>query len=126
MKKRLLIVLSSVSLLAFAGTAAAHGSGYRGHDDRLSGSVTIWSGAPWGVGYAGNLHYGSGYYAPPRYPRASFYPACGHWHPPGYRHAAKHGYRRGYAQGYYRGRHSGRRDHYGHDRHRDRHHRHHH
>lgn len=114
MKRCLLILVSSVSFLAFAGCASAHGPGYGGHyGDRVPGGVTIWSGSPYGGGYAGMVHYGVPHYAPPPpYPHAVWYRDCGHWHPRGYRHAAKNAYKYGYDQGYRKGKRHG--DHRGH------------
>lgn len=88
MKNLLIVLVVSIVCLAFAGPAAAHGP-------KVSGSVTIWSGAPYGPGVSGALHYGSRHYVPAvvpaYYPGMVFFPACGHWHPPGYGHAVAYG-----------------------------------
>jgi hypothetical protein len=118
MKNRLLVLITGLSCAVLAGSVMAHGPSYSSrHGGGLSGAITIWSGDPYGAGYAGSLHYGSGYFAPAHsyYPRVHFYPAYGHQHHSGYRHGSRHSYRHGYDHGYYKGhsRHYNR-----HDRHR--------
>jgi len=77
----------------------AHNPGHHGgHGSGVSGSVTIWSGAPYGPGYSGTINYGRNY-APP-FAGAHFYPACNHWHPKVYRAPMSHAYGKGYAHGY--------------------------
>jgi len=101
MKTRLKILLVGLSAFAFATSAAAHQPTHPGgYGGGLSGGVSVWSGGPYGPGYAGNLNYGRGYATVPvYYPQPVYYQGRRHRH-------AKHysrGYDRGYSKGYKRG-----------------------
>jgi hypothetical protein len=113
MKTRLKMFIVGMSGLVFATSVAAHQPAYSvGHGSGLSGSVTVWSGGPYGPGYSGSLNYGYGYSpAPVYYTQPAYYRG----HHPKY----ARGYGPGYAQGYKHG-HKHKRKHKrggGHDRH---------
>jgi len=101
MNRKLLVFSSLISGVLYLAPLQAHNPGHQGgYGSGVSGSVTIWSAAPYGAGYSGTINYGPGYGAVTPYPGAYFYPVCNHWHPKGYRAPRHHAYGRGYAHGY--------------------------
>lgn len=117
MNSKLLFGAVVVSGVLLANPVQAHQPGYYGGSHSgLSGSVTIWGGAPYGPGYSGTINFGGVYPPPPPYHGAYWYPVCGHWHAKGYRAPRNHAYARGYAQGYAHGYRDDR--HHGHKSHR--------
>lgn len=106
MNRKFMLVSSAVAGLLLFSPAQAHNPGHRDSSyGGVSGSITIWGGAPHGPGYSGTINYGHGYPVAPPYAGAYFYPSCSHWHSRGYQapsnhHAYNEGYRHGYVEGY--------------------------
>lgn len=101
MNRKLLIFSTVVFGVLYLTPVQAHKPGhYGGYPGGVSGSVTVWSGAPYGPGYSGTINYGRGYSPAPPFAGAHFYPACNHWHPQAYRPPKHHVYDKGYAHGY--------------------------
>jgi len=111
MNRKLMVFAMVISGVVLFTPVQAHGPGYGGSLGRVSGSVTIWSGAPYGPGYSSTINYGYAYPPVPPYAGAYYYPTCAHWHPKGYRVPKNHAYGKGYAHGYADGYHSGHQGH---------------
>ncbi len=129
MNTKILVFSTLISSVLYLGPVQAHNPGYGGGYDRdISGSVSIWSGAPYGPGYSGTINYGRGYAPAPPYAGAHYFPTCDHWHPKAYRAPRNHAYGNGYAHGYSDGHSGGHKGHKkskhkrGHGYDRDRHH----
>ncbi|HKX55388.1 MAG TPA: hypothetical protein VJN01_04780 [Xanthomonadales bacterium] len=102
MNSKLFFVATAVSAVLYVNPVLAHQPGYYGGSQGgVSGSISIWSGAPYGPGYSGTINYGRVYAPAPPYYGAYWYPTCGHWHPRAYRAPKHHAYANGYAHGYY-------------------------
>ncbi len=108
METRLKMLLVGMFGLVFATSVAAHQPSHSaGYGNGLSGSVTVWSGGPYGPGYAGSLNYGHGYGpAPVYYVQPAYYG--------GHHHQQRRGH---YAKGYKHKRKNKRGGRHGHDRH---------
>jgi hypothetical protein len=119
MNCKLFCIAIAASAVLYVNPAQAHQPGsYGGPQAGVSGSITIWSGSPYGAGYSGTINYGPVYAPPPPYYDAYWYPVCGHWHPRAYHappnHAYAKGYSHGYADGNYQGGHHGKKGHFKH------------
>lgn len=101
MNSKLVLAVTVIAAVLHANPAQAHQPGYYGGSQGgVSGSISIWSGAPYGPGYSGTINYGRVYAPASPYHGAYWYPTCGHWHPKAYRAPRNHAYAKGYAHGY--------------------------